>query len=152
MSVQTFMASLVERKGGGVAIQIPFDPPGVWGPRDRYDVTGSIAGQKVRGKLTRRDDGYWLEMGPAWCRHRSINAEDSVKVQLGLEGPQLDNIGPDFASALEAEPHALQFFNALPTFYRKNFVRWIDSAKRPETRAKRIADTVSALKSGKREL
>ena len=36
-------------------------------------------------------------------------------------------------------------------FYRRNYVRWIESAKRPETRAARIADTVALLKAGKRQ-
>ena len=48
-------------------------------------------------------------------------------------------------------PAAGRFFESLPTIYRKNFMRWIDGAKRPETRAKRIAETVATLKSGKRE-
>jgi uncharacterized protein YdeI (YjbR/CyaY-like superfamily) len=60
-------------------------------------------------------------------------------------------LAPDFATALESEPEARRFFESLPTFYRKNFVRWIEGSKRPETRAKRIADTVATLKAGKRE-
>ena len=43
------------------------------------------------------------------------------------------------------------FFESLPTFYRKNFMRWIDSAKRPETRAKHIAEVIETLKAHKRE-
>jgi uncharacterized protein YdeI (YjbR/CyaY-like superfamily) len=60
-------------------------------------------------------------------------------------------MAPDIAAALHAEPAGRRFFESLPTFYRKNFVRWIDGAKRPETRAKRIAETVATLKSGKTE-
>jgi uncharacterized protein YdeI (YjbR/CyaY-like superfamily) len=30
-------------------------------------------------------------------------------------------------------------------------MRWIDQAKRPETRANRVAETVATLKAGKRE-
>jgi uncharacterized protein YdeI (YjbR/CyaY-like superfamily) len=57
----------------------------------------------------------------------------------------------DVVAALDAEPAARRYFDSLATFYRKNFMRWIDSAKRPETRARRIAETVAALKAGKRE-
>jgi uncharacterized protein YdeI (YjbR/CyaY-like superfamily) len=60
-------------------------------------------------------------------------------------------MAPDLAEALEAEPDARRFFESLATYYRKNFVRWIEQSKRPETRAKRIAETIATLKAGKRE-
>jgi hypothetical protein len=50
-----------------------------------------------------------------------------------------------------AEPEARRFFESLPTFYRTNYVRWIEESKRPETRAKRIADAVAKLKARQRE-
>jgi uncharacterized protein YdeI (YjbR/CyaY-like superfamily) len=57
----------------------------------------------------------------------------------------------DITDAITADAAARATFEALPTFYRKNFLRWIDGAKRPETRARRIADTVSVLREGRRE-
>jgi uncharacterized protein YdeI (YjbR/CyaY-like superfamily) len=57
----------------------------------------------------------------------------------------------DIAAALETEPDARRFFESLATFYRKGYVRWIEQAKRPETRSRRIAETVAALKAGKRQ-
>jgi uncharacterized protein YdeI (YjbR/CyaY-like superfamily) len=65
----------------------------------------------------------------------------------GIVGP----LAEDIAAALAAEPDARRFFESLATFYRKNFMRWIEGARRPETRAKRIAETVATLTSGKRE-
>jgi uncharacterized protein YdeI (YjbR/CyaY-like superfamily) len=64
---------------------------------------------------------------------------------------QAGSMASDLAEALNTEPEARRFFESLVTFYRKGFVRWIDGAKRPETRAKRIAETVAALKAGKRQ-
>ena len=76
---------------------------------------------------------------------------------------QIYNVIPTLPAALEPlremtfnlwwtwEPAARRLFESLPTFYRKNFLRWIESAKRPETRARRIAETVATLKAGKRE-
>ena len=60
-------------------------------------------------------------------------------------------MAPDIAAALTAAPDARRQFESLATFYRNGFVDWIESAKRPETRAKRIADTVAALRAGRRE-
>ena len=55
------------------------------------------------------------------------------------------------ADAMRVEPQAKQFFDSLPTFYRNNYMRWINSAKRPPTRAARIAEMMELLKAGKRE-
>jgi hypothetical protein len=57
------------------------------------------------------------------------------------EGPQRDDLAPDFAAALEAEPEAGEFFDSLAQFYRKAYLRWIYATKRsPETRAARISE------------
>jgi len=149
--VHEFTAVAEGRKGGGIAIKLPFEPATVWGARDRYDVTGRIDGHGVRGKLTPYPDGHRLELGPAWCRDGSVVPGAQVKVALGAEGPQVATMAQDIASALDAEPKARRFFESLATFYRKNFTRWIDSAKQPETRARRIAEMVATLKAGKRE-
>jgi len=139
------------RPRGGIAIRLPFDPTAEWGARDRYDLSGTVGGHRVRGKLTPRGEAYYLELGPAWCRDARFAPGAPVPVSLAPEGPQVAALAPDIATALEAEPAARRFFEALPTFYRKNFMRWIDGAKRPETRARRITEMIDTLNAGKRE-
>lgn len=139
-------------RGAGVAIRLPFDPAAEWGERDRYDVAGTINGHRVRGKLTHGAAGeHVFELRPGWQRDTSVVPGAKLSVVLDIEGPQVGSMGPDMAAALDAEPAARRFFESLPTFYRKNFARWIDQAKRPETRARRIAETIATLKAGQRE-
>src|SRR5690348_15105297 len=114
-------------KGGGIAIRLPFDPSTEWGEKDRHDVTGTVAGCKVRGKIQSRDGDHFLEMGPAWCRDNPVAVGANVPVTLGPEGPRIGVFAADIGVALAAEADARRFFEALPTFYRKNFVRWIES-------------------------
>ena len=152
LNTRMFMAAVETRPRGGIAIRIPFDPSAEWGAKERHDVTGSIAGHKVRGRLTMRGGQHYLELGPAWCRDNRLADGAEVSVEIAPEGPQLVSMAADLTAALNAEPEARRFFESLATFYRKGFVRWIEGAKRPETRAKRIAETVAALKSGKREV
>ena len=54
-------------------------------------------------------------------------------------------------AAHPADPRAGPRFRSIAPFYRKNFLRWIDSAKRPETRAARIAEMVQVLADGRQE-
>jgi uncharacterized protein YdeI (YjbR/CyaY-like superfamily) len=51
----------------------------------------------------------------------------------------------DLREALSEYPEAFLVFKGLPDSTRKNIVRWIGSAKRIETRYKRIEKTVLAL-------
>ena len=147
-----FTATVEARPNNAIALKIPFDPDAEWGPKDRHDVTGTVAGRRVRGKLVVVDGSHYLQLGAAWCRDNDRPAAGAhVKVELGPEGPQVGSMAPDIAAALAAEPEARRFFEALPTFYRKNFMRWIEGAKRPETRARRIQEMVATLAAGKRE-
>ena len=152
LNARVFTAAVEARPQRGIAIRIPFDPSAEWGAKERHDVTGSVAGHKVRGRLTMRGGQHYLELGPAWCRDNRLADGADVSVEIAPEGPQLVSMAADLAAALNAEPEARGFFESLATFYRKGFVRWIEGAKRPETRAKRIAETVAALKSRKREV
>ena len=52
----------------------------------------------------------------------------------------------DITAALAGNEKAKAFFEGLPTFYRKNFIRWIESAKREETRKKQIDEMMKLLK------
>jgi uncharacterized protein YdeI (YjbR/CyaY-like superfamily) len=60
-------------------------------------------------------------------------------------------LAPDIVAALADEPEARAFFESLATFYRNGYVRWIESARRPETRLARIAELLSLLKEGKKQ-
>ncbi len=51
-------------------------------------------------------------------------------------------VPPDLEEALAANPTAAGYFDAFPPSSKKNILWWIQSAKKPETRAKRVAETV----------
>jgi uncharacterized protein YdeI (YjbR/CyaY-like superfamily) len=50
----------------------------------------------------------------------------------------------DLAAALRTQPVAADFFEASAPSYRRNVLRWLHTAKRPETRATRIAKIVAS--------
>jgi hypothetical protein len=151
VSPERFTATVEARPRGGIAIRLPFDPAAVWGDKQRHDVTGTIDGRGVRGPLRSAGGSHYLELGPSWCRDGGVSAGAQVAVSLAPEGPQVASLPGDIAAALTAEPDARRFFESLATFYRKGYIRWIEQAKRPETRARRIADTVATLKAGRRQ-
>jgi hypothetical protein len=150
-STERFRTVVVARPNGGITVGIPFDPSGRWGELDAYHVNGTVGGQRFRGVLTSGDGGWSLQLGPSWCRWPGFGPGDEVEVVMAPEGPRSSSMGTDVEAAFAAEPSAARFFDSLPTFYRTNFARSIDRAKRPETRARRVAEAVELARKGKRE-
>lgn len=65
--------------------------------------------------------------------------------------PELDlTMPPEFAQALKRNPQAEDFFNNLATTYQKHYLAWIITAKRPETKAGRIAESIQLLSKRKK--
>jgi uncharacterized protein YdeI (YjbR/CyaY-like superfamily) len=52
--------------------------------------------------------------------------------------------------AVKSNASAAEYFATLPPGYLRMCMKWIDDAKRPETRAKRIAEFVGLSAEGKR--
>jgi len=151
MTAQHFDAVLEPRPRGGVSVRLPFDPDIVWGRKDRHYVAGSIQRYGVRGLLVAVGDARYLQLGPSWCRDPRVAAGAHVSVVLEPEGPQVETMADDIRAALIDEPEARRFFESLATFYRKGYADWIEGAKRPDTRARRIAEAIDALNAGQRE-
>ena len=141
----------VSRSGSRTYIAIPFNPNEVWGVKQRHHITGSINGCAVRGSLGSDGTQYFLPLGAAWRRGAGLDEGAEVEVVLTPEGPQADALASDILAALDSEPEARAFFESLATFYRNGYIRWIESAKRPETRQARIVELIRLLKAGKKQ-
>ncbi len=130
-------------------LNVPFDPDDVWAPKPRHHVGGTVNGHRVRGVIERRGVGWGLVLGPAWLRDNGVAAGDDVDVAIEPEGPQRGDLADDVAAALVANPQAGEFFDGLAQFYRRGYLRWIESTKRnPAERIRRIAQTVELLAAG----
>jgi bacteriocin resistance YdeI/OmpD-like protein/uncharacterized protein DUF1905 len=141
--------STVVRARTKAYIPVPFDPNDEWGWKVRHYVKGTVGDCRIRGLLRTENDSYVLPLGAAWLRDNVLPTSATIDVVLEPDGPQPEALADDIAQALNASPEAATFFQSVAPFYRKNFLRWIDQAKRPETRAARIAEMVNMLEVGK---
>ena len=64
--------------------------------------------------------------------------------------PAIPDLTAYIAKALKANPKAWSFFQSLAPGYRRHFVGWIHLAKRPETREKRVRESITLLAAGKK--
>lgn len=70
---------------------------------------------------------------------------EKIIVQLELDKAEL-KISTDFLSCLKDEKEAKAFFDKLSKSHQNYFSKWIESAKTPETKAKRIAQSINGFK------
>ena len=63
--------------------------------------------------------------------------------------PTIPDLPAYIAKALRTNSKAWECFRELAPTYRRHFVVWIHIAKRPETRARRIRESISLLAAGK---
>lgn len=64
--------------------------------------------------------------------------------------PAIPELPAYIARAFKTNPRAWQHFQALARTHRRDFVVWIHMAKRPETREKRIRESIKLLSAGKK--
>ena len=150
MSSQQFK-TVISKRGSRVFIALPFNPNDVWGDKARHHIRGSVNGYKVRGSLGSDGKTFFLPLGAAWRRDCGLEPGATVDVLLSPEGLQSAGLSPDVAAALEAEPQAKAFFESLATFYRNTYIKWIEGAKRSETRAARLKEMIQLLRTGQKQ-
>jgi uncharacterized protein YdeI (YjbR/CyaY-like superfamily) len=63
--------------------------------------------------------------------------------------PKIPELPAYIATAFKTNSQAWQFFRTLSATKRRNFVAWIHMAKRPETRERRIHESVELLSARK---
>ena len=64
--------------------------------------------------------------------------------------PVVPDLPVYIAKALKANSKAWEFFRELAPTYRRDFVVWIHTAKRPETRERRIRESIALMAAGKK--
>lgn len=148
---QRFTATLETGSGGGAFVTIPFDVESVWGTRGRVKVRATIDGRPYRGSVTPMGGRHVLGILKAIREELGKSTGDPVEIVLerDLEERTVE-VPPDFLEALATQPQAAAFFEGLAFTYRKEYVRWINDAKRPETRARRLAKALDKLENGEK--
>jgi hypothetical protein len=148
---QKFLAIIEDAGSGGAFVTVPFDVERVYGKK-RVKVKAAMDGEPYRGSLVR--------MGGT-CHILGIRRDIRVKmgktfgdeIEIVLEEdtePREVAVPEDVRQALESTPEADEFFKQLSYSHRKEYVQWIEAAKRDRTRQERIERMLGSLKQGKK--
>ena len=80
-----------------------------------------------------------------------VNSPTGKRAYTVRQWRPLDAAVPRYIErAFKAEPAAWRFFEALAPSYRRAYVGWIDSAKREETKQRRLREAVARLANGEK--
>ncbi len=148
MATKRFTAEL-ERVGKTSArFPVPFDL------REAFGRAGPPVKLTIGGHTWRTTPGVYggvgyIGLNRAVRAAAGVDAGDRVRVAMKLDTePRTVQPPEDLCSALEAEPDALARFDELSLTHRREYAGWVAGAKRPETRTKRIGETVRRVQAG----
>ena len=134
--------------GGGFLAEIPLDVPALFGGK-RVPVRGSVNGTPFRTTIAVYGGRYYLGFRKEIRDAAGISAGDELAIELERDDePRTVDVPADFAAALGPEERA--FLDSLAFTHRREYVEWIEDAKREETRQSRIAKAVEMLRRGGR--
>jgi hypothetical protein len=146
---QNFRAVIEGGEGGGAFVTVPFDVEEVFGKK-RVPVHATFDGEPYRGVLVRMGgESHVLGVVKEIRRKIGKSPGDAVEVTVWEDvEPRVLEVPADFLDALRANPQAHGFFEQLAYSHKREYVQWIDEAKRQATRAGRIARAIDRLDEG----
>lgn len=149
---QSFEAKLVRPSGVGTwtYVDIPFDVATAYGAAGQVKVKGTVNGAAFRGSLMPHGDGrHYLVVNAALRAKACVSAGDSAKVVVEPDtAPREVTLAADTRKALAENSKAANAFASMAYSHQKAYVDWIEGAKKPETRARRIASAIERLENG----
>jgi hypothetical protein len=148
-----FKARLIGAEGMEVAaLKPPFDVVETFGRKGRVPVTGTINGFPFRSSLMNMGDGHMMVVNAQMREGGKCKAGDTVSVVMELDTADRTVEVPAYLKKLIAsDPRAKEFWEKLSFTHKKEYVREIEEAKRPETREKRIAAMMDTLRKNVRK-
>lgn len=140
-----FRAILETDDGSTAFVKIPFAVKAVFG-KARPPVRVTLNGFEFQSTLTPYGGVHYLGINHKVRAAAGVKIGDRVEVNLEADdAPRLVKPPADLARALTADPAAQARWKQLSFTHQKEYVEAIEDAKKPETRARRIAKTVEQL-------
>src|ERR1700674_5088878 len=136
------------RGGGGTLVPVPTEVAAKLGLKGMPKVNAVIAGTPYRGSLMPMGDGtYCLGVLKSIQEAAGVGQGDTISIELELDtAPRNVELPADLAKALARDKKATAAWEALSFTNKKEMALSVEGAKRPETRERRLAQTLEALR------
>ena len=131
-----------------LGFDLPFDPKEEFG-KVRAPVRVTINGYEFRTTVAAMGGRVFIGLNKDVREGAAVSPGDRVEVEVVLDTePRTVAVPRDLEAALA--PAEREFLESLSFTHRKEYVRWIEDAKRAETRQARIAKAAVMLADGVR--
>jgi Bacteriocin-protection, YdeI or OmpD-Associated/Domain of unknown function (DUF1905) len=139
--------------GGKTATGIPVPESVVTalGSGSRPAVRVTVGGHSYRTTVAPMGGRFFVPLSADNREAAGVAAGEEVDVDIVSDSEPRDiNLPADLAAALALDDTAKAFFDGLSYTHRKEWVRWVEEAKKSDTRAARLTRTIESLRAGKR--
>ncbi len=145
-----FRAKILQGDKAATGIEVPAEIVAALGSSKRPKVRVTLNGYTYRSSIASMGGKYMLGVSAENRSGAGVAGGDVVDVDLEFDtAPREVTVPPDLTEALNQDPVARRFFEGLSYSHKRWHVLSIEGAKTPETRARRIAKSVSLLKDGR---
>ena len=145
-----FQAKILQTDKTATGIRVPDAVVESFGRGKRPPVTVTINGFTYRSTIAVMGGAYMVGVSAANRAGAGVAGGDVVDVDMELDTePRTVEVPGDLAAALDAVPDARRTFDALSNSNQGWHVLQVEGAKSDETRARRIAKSIEALRTGK---
>lgn len=128
-------------------LEIPADVVEALGGGKRPRVTVAVNGHSWKTRVAIMRGRYLIGLSNANRQAAGVVTGDAVEVEVEIDAEPPVVIEPaGFAHALDADPVARGAYDRLAYSHRRAYVHAIESAKKPDTRARRIEKTIAVLR------
>ena len=132
--------------GAGAYVHFPFDLKDTFGVGNLVPLVATIDGLEYRGSLAKMGRGPILIVLKEIRERLGKSRGDTVQVSVRLDtAPRTIDPPEDLLSHLR-EQGLEEPFTRMAVTHQREYVRWIEEAKRPETRQRRVLQTAEKLR------
>jgi hypothetical protein len=148
-----FKVKLIGQEGSSVAaLKPPFNVVEVFQRKGRVPVKGTINGFPFRSSLMNMGEGHMMVVNAELRAGAKCKAGDSVSVVMELDEEKRTVEVPAYLKKIiAADPATKEAWGKLAFTHKKEHVRAIEDAKRPETREMRIIAMLEMLHTKQRK-
>jgi hypothetical protein len=143
----------VQGEGGGTWVDVPLDLKQTFGKGNMVPIVATFNGTvPYRGIVSKMGGEFPMLLVRSDVREQlGVKIGDQVMVRLELDTePRTVTLPEDVATQVEANPDAAATWEKLSPGNQREYARWIEDAKRPETRQRRVDETVRKLAAGEK--
>jgi hypothetical protein len=145
-----FRTTIVQSGKNTTGIQVPDEVVEALGSGKRPAVKVTVNGYSYRSTVASMSGVFMVSLSAEHRAGAGVGGGDEVEVDLELDSaPREVTVPPELVAALDAEPAARATFDGLSYSNKSWHVLQVIGAKTEETRQRRIARSVDALKQGR---